>query len=115
MPLSTVPALNGAENYLQIRPLPLSCQPAMVVRWDGATIVAIDPATTCREVAEWAPDNLTVDEMNAYRAAYGEPPVGQPLSDEWQTDEPIPAWVPACLFLPSSQPTAVPIPESRTA
>lgn len=88
-----------AEVYLQFRRLPDSCLPAWVVRSHGMTLVAVDPRSTRADLACWSPDNLTDDEMNAYRSAYGEPPVGQPLGDAWMTNKPFPSDVPAALGL----------------
>lgn len=82
------------EVYLQVKPLPPACRPAWVVREDGATLLTVDPRSTCAEVVQYSVDALTVEELNAYRAAYGEPPVGEPLSDPWLSDKPFPIWVP---------------------
>lgn len=87
------------EHYIEIRPLPAECQPAWVVRHDGGTLVAIDPRATRAEVVTWVVDHLTDTEQNAYREAYGQPPVGQPLDDSWMADQPFPAVLPATLVM----------------
>ena len=90
------------EVYAQIKPLPPACQPAWVVREDGATLVTVNPGTTFAQIIAWVVDHLTVDELNAYRAAYGEPPVGQHLSDFWLSDQPMSDWLPDSLSLGKS-------------
>jgi hypothetical protein len=44
--------------------LPPSYRPARVRRYGTVTVVAVDPRSTRRELAEWAVDNLTVEEHN---------------------------------------------------
>lgn len=77
-----------------IMPLPPSYWPAQVRRYQSVTIVAVDPRSTKEEIVTWGAANLTVEELNCSRAAYGQPPVGQYLHDHWMTDEPFPDVVP---------------------
>lgn len=88
------------DAYLRIKHLPYQLRPAHVVREDGTTLVTVDQTATCGEVARWAPDHLSVNEQNAYRRAYGQPPVGHPLEEEWMSDDEFPSFVPADLQVP---------------
>lgn len=106
-------ACTRTDCYLEIRFLPASCRPAWVARHDGATLVAIDPRTTRNELVGWAVTTLTVDEQNAYRAAYDQPGVGNPLDDDWMTDEPFPSDVPRSLVLEVEPSVWRSIPQSR--
>ena len=98
-----------AECRLTIRPLPLDCRPALVVRHNGVTVMAVDPTATRLEMMGWTADNLTEAELTIYRTAYGEPPVGQPVSEKWMGDDPVETYIPPVLTL-SYAPTAVPVP-----
>lgn len=89
------------DVYLRVKSLPRPLWPAHVVREDGTTLVTVDPSSTRAEIAMWSPDHLTVDEMNAYRWAYGQPLVGFPLDEWWMTDECFPPVVPDPVRVPS--------------
>lgn len=88
------------DVYVRIKPLPPQLWPAHVVREDATVLVTIDPSSTRREIACWAPDNLSVQEMNAYRWAYGQPLVGRPLDDYWMSEECFPMEIPEPLRVP---------------
>jgi hypothetical protein len=82
---------------LTIRELPESMRPAAVERYDSVTVVAWHRGAMRVEVGERMVDLLKPHELDAIRAGYGHPPVGQPCP-EWITyDEPIVHWVPAAL------------------
>lgn len=91
------------EHYIELRYLPDACRPAWVVRHDGVTLVAIDRRSTQVEIVAWAVDHLTDSEQNAYRAAYVQPPVGQPLDEGWMTEQPYPMVLPASLIMPMAE------------
>ena len=78
-----------------VRLLPEPCRPAHVIRHCGITVIAVDPRSTRAQITCWGPDHLTEPEMNTFRDAYDEPPVGQPLTDVWMSDLPFPLEVPA--------------------
>lgn len=92
-----------AEVYLQIRPLAPGARPAVLVRDDGATLIVVDPRTSRQECVDFFVTRLTRGELNAYRAAYRQPPVGRPLPDYWLSDDPLPTNVPASLRLGCEQ------------
>jgi hypothetical protein len=97
--------------YLSIRRLPDLCRPAHVVRHAGMTVLLIDDRSSRLEVVQYCCDELTVQELNVLRAAYGEPPVGQSLSPE-ALEGPCRLDVPASLRLPGENP---PTRRERTA
>lgn len=100
---STTPT--GTETCrVQIRFLPEACRPAHVVRHLGITLIAVDPRSTRLEVVAWGVDNLTVEENNDARRSYGEPPVGEPIDDEWMNDKLFPIEVPLAAQLRSRPP-----------
>lgn len=86
--------ITGLTYRLVIHQLPDSYRPAQVRRRQGVTLVAIDPRSMRREIAAWVVDNLTVEEMNLGREAYGQPPVGAPLEDEWMGYSAFPSEIP---------------------
>jgi hypothetical protein len=71
-----------------------------VVRHLGVTLLAIDPRSSRAEVARWTPENMTIAERDVLRAAYGQPPVGEPLDAELVSDLPFPLVVPRAARLP---------------
>lgn len=93
--------MTAGTDHLRVvvRQLPASYRPAQVRRHEGVTLVAVDPRSTRLDVTAWAVDALTRDELDAFRVAYGQPPVGAPLDDAWMTDEPFPRTVPSSLRL----------------
>lgn len=86
--------------YMLIEQMPERHRPALIVRGPTATLLTVDLRTTRLNIVAWSVDNLTVEEMNAYRAAYGEPPVGGYLSDHWMLPVPINPVVPNELLPP---------------
>lgn len=68
--------------FLSVRDLAPSCRPCHVTRHDGLVLLAVQPGVPRFEIVKWCVDNLTDAEQNAYRAAYGQPPVDQPI-DDW--------------------------------
>lgn len=54
----------------------------LVSRAPGKTLLALDINATRMQVVEWCVANLTVEEQNAYRAAFDQGPVGTPLADD---------------------------------
>jgi hypothetical protein len=106
-PALTVTTVFSTEHYMEIRFLPAPCRPCWLVRHDGVTLVAVDPRTTRAELVQWAVDNLSPAEQNAYRAAYNQPRHGLPLDDEWMGDDLIPHDMPPSLVMeldPSTPP-----------
>lgn len=83
--------------FLTIRSLPPALRPAHVYRGDTTMIVAWHNGATRRQIAEATTFLLTPQEMDAYRAAFGHPPIGQPAPDWCFTDGPIIHWVPPVL------------------
>lgn len=73
--------------FLSIRPLPEPLFPAFVTRCYGCTIVAVDHAASALEVTSYCVANLTVDEQNAYREAWGLGPVGEPMPPRFTDPE----------------------------
>lgn len=88
-----------SEVYLQFKLLSPASQPCLVVREDGATLLTIDPRSRRGEVSSWVVEHLTRTEQNAYRAAYGQPPVDQPLDDRLFSDDPVILHIPESLRL----------------
>jgi hypothetical protein len=93
-------ALDAPTVYTQVRFLPEECRPAYVVRHLGVTLLAVDPRSASRELVAWSGEHLTLAERNAYRAAYGEPPVGEQMTSRWSTDLPVLTIIPEALKLP---------------
>jgi hypothetical protein len=87
------------DVFLTFALLPEACQPIVVTRVDGVTLVTVDAEATKREALAACVDRLTTAELNAYRRAYGVPPVGQPSPEDWLSDEPVDLNVPAVLRL----------------
>lgn len=59
---------------------------AVAGRSGCTTSVHFDARSTRRQTVEWVVDNLTEDEQNVLRAAYGLAPHGQPAAD-WTTED----------------------------
>lgn len=89
--------------YITFMRMPEEARPAQVGRTARTTVLGIDPRTTCLEIVAWCVDNLTTEELNYYRAAYDEPPVGQPLSEEWMQLRRMEPRIPDSLVLPQHQ------------
>lgn len=65
--------------FASVRQLPERLRPAHITRTDDGTLIALDPRDSRADLALYLLDNLSAEEVNGYRAAWGEPPVGQPL------------------------------------
>jgi hypothetical protein len=89
--------------YVTLRPLPEHLRPCFIVRKDGKTIVAVDPRTSFIDACACLADNLSGDEANQIRAAYGRPPRGQHLADEL-FERPLHLYVPPILRLHGEPP-----------
>lgn len=87
-----------ARIYLQFDELPEPCRPVLVVRDGGATLVTVDPRSTKFEATCYCADNLTAEELDAYREAFGAPS-GTVAPDTWTSDEPVVRYVPPALRL----------------
>jgi hypothetical protein len=84
--------------YLTLRLLPAHLRPCFIVRQDSKTIVAVDPRCSFAEVCACLADELSDEECNQIRVAYGRPPRGQHLADEL-FERPIHLYVPPVLRL----------------
>lgn len=91
-----------AEVYVEFKELPPRYRPARVRRRHGLTLLRIDPRATKREAVEFVALNMTREENNAYRRAYGAPPVDQPLPDAWMEEDTVIPIVPPSLALPDT-------------
>lgn len=67
--------------YLSLRLLPPKHYPVYVYREGGRTLLINDPRASRIELTERNVALLTTAEANLYRAAYGCPPIGQPMPD----------------------------------
>lgn len=93
--------------YVWITELPEAGRPCMVSRSARTTLLAIHPGVSRLSIIDWANTNLSDWELNLYRAAYGQPPVGQPMQ-EWimqgETFPTVPPAIDADLPAVSSEP-----------
>lgn len=98
MPLSHLPV----RLYLSVEPLDPLCRPAVAARLNGALLLMVDPHTTVPDLVDWVAVYLDVREVNGYRHAFGQPPVGEPL-DDWLYDSTMGELeVPEALRLPAA-------------
>ncbi len=67
--------------YLTLRHLPAAKRPCAVARDGDLLLLAVQLGAPRRDVVACLVESLTVDEQNALRAAFGQPPVGQPITD----------------------------------
>jgi hypothetical protein len=90
--------------YLEYRPVPATLGPCYVDRGKRVALLYVDPDVSCVEAATWVVENMTLEEQNYIRAAYGVPPVGQGGEPRWVSDSPIRdlAWVPEVLCPPDA-------------
>lgn len=66
-----------------MRDLPPSCRPGFATRGPGWVCLTFDPSATLAQGTELAVSALTAEEQQIVRDAFGEPPIGQPVSDLW--------------------------------
>lgn len=79
--MSVKQLLARPRPYLTIEPLPPECRPCHVSRRGAAFLLWCHSTALRVEVALWTADNLTRAELNALRAAFGQPPVGMPMDE----------------------------------
>lgn len=92
----------ATDVVIVLRELPEDLRPCYVGRRPGITVLFTDPRSDRLEALEWVIDHLTVEEREHLRAAYGQPPIGQPIADrlvEGRCD-----YVPAELQAPAIRP-----------
>jgi hypothetical protein len=84
-----LPALDVAEVFVTFALLPESCQPLVVTREQGVTLLTLHATATKWQATAACVDRLTEAEAAAIRLAYGVSPVGTPCPDHWVADEPV--------------------------
>ncbi len=67
--------------YLTLRHLRTSKRPCVIARDGDLLLLAVQPGAPRRDVVACLVESLTVHEQNALRAAFGQLPVGQPITD----------------------------------
>lgn len=94
--------MNTVRIYATFRALPDELRPCHLARSSTGDrlLIACDPSCSRTEVVEWCVRNLSAEELDAVRYAYGEPPSPFPLSDVWLLDAPMPRWIPESLRVP---------------
>lgn len=91
------------EIFVSIVELADECRPCWIETEDGVTMILMDPRSRRLEIIEWCVDNLSAAEGNTLRAAYGQPPRGQQMSDEF-VDGPCMLFIPEALRVPGEPP-----------
>lgn len=71
------------QIFVIIESMPPLCRPCHVKRFRGALVLWCEPTAPRVDVALWITDHLSHAERNALRDALGQPPIGQPMTDDF--------------------------------
>lgn len=93
--------------YISMRPLPHPYFPTRILRSGDLTLQIVDPRASKPELLDRAYDLLEPWEHEAGCRAYGQPPPGQPMSDDMVTGAVLP-YVPPSLRVPGEPPVQNP-------
>lgn len=94
---------------MSIRPLCPCCQPARVTRYCGVTLMEIDPRARRIDCLAVSVAQLTEDEREFCRAAFGQPPIGLPIDDSFIEGITMP-YIPPLLRVPGEPAVQAPPP-----
>lgn len=92
-----------SRYFVSIRRLCACCYPVKITRGDGWTLQEIDPRAPKAEMLAVAYRQLRTAEIEAGRRAYGQPPIGQPMSQSLLEGQVLP-YVPPSLRVPGEPP-----------